>query len=108
MTIRAKIIRGRRVAIECLDQIMKDGLIRADAHCEFPVRVGSHSGDGDNKVWGWDGNVENPTITPSINCLSCGAHVTIANSVISGYPEGPYTMMDHSGGKRPCSIRRGV
>lgn len=108
MPVRAAIIRSKYVEIECLDTIMSDGLIRADAHCRFPVRIGSHSGDGDNKTWGWDGNMEAPTITPSINCLSCGAHVIITGGVINGYPEGPYKMMDHSGGKRPCSIRRGA
>ncbi len=24
------------------------------------------------KVWGWDGNIEKPTLTPSINCLAHG------------------------------------
>lgn len=42
-------------------------------------------------VWGWDGNLERPTITPSINCLAekdgkptggCGWHGFITNGVI--------------------------
>lgn len=42
-------------------------------------------------VWGWDGNVEVPTITPSINCISmkdgkptggCGWHGFITNGEI--------------------------
>jgi len=24
---------------------------------------------GGNRVWGWDGNVDKPTLTPSIHCL---------------------------------------
>jgi hypothetical protein len=42
-----------------------------------------------SKQWGWDGNVERPTLTPSINCLShgpdgekyagCGWHGFITN-----------------------------
>lgn len=42
-------------------------------------------------VWGWDGNVEKPSIFPSINCISekdgkstggCGWHGHIINGVI--------------------------
>lgn len=42
-------------------------------------------------IWGWDGNVERPTLTPSINCLAekdgkpaggCGWHGHITNGVI--------------------------
>ena len=42
-------------------------------------------------VWGWDGNMERPTITPSINCIAekdgkptggCGWHGFITNGVI--------------------------
>lgn len=42
-------------------------------------------------IWGWDGNRELPTLTPSINCLSekdgkpaggCGWHGFITNGVI--------------------------
>jgi hypothetical protein len=42
-------------------------------------------------VWGWDGNMDQPTITPSINCISekdgkptggCGWHGHITNGEI--------------------------
>jgi hypothetical protein len=42
-------------------------------------------------VWGWDGNVERPTLTPSINCVAekngkstggCGWHGFITNGVM--------------------------
>lgn len=42
-------------------------------------------------VWGWDGNRERPTITPSINCIAekdgkptggCGWHGFITNGVM--------------------------
>lgn len=42
-------------------------------------------------VWAWDGNLEKPTITPSINCLAekdgkptggCGWHGFITNGVL--------------------------
>jgi hypothetical protein len=35
-----------------------------------------------NKTWQWDGNVERPTITPSIDCQGgCGRHFTMVNGV---------------------------
>lgn len=46
-------------------------------------------------VWGWDGNVERPTVTPSINCIAekdgkatsgCGWHGFIIGGVISDDP----------------------
>jgi Family of unknown function (DUF6527) len=42
-------------------------------------------------VWGWDGNLEKPTLTPSINCIAekdgkptggCGAHFCITAGVM--------------------------
>lgn len=34
-------------------------------------------------VWAWDGNLERPTLTPSINCVGgCGWHGHITNGVI--------------------------
>lgn len=47
--------------------------------------------EGKLNVWGWDGNLENPTITPSINCIAendgkptggCGWHGFITNGVM--------------------------
>jgi len=44
------------------------------------------SGDVYNKrFWHWDGNIEQPTITPSIGCdTRCGQHMTITNGEIFG------------------------
>lgn len=63
-------------------------------HCAVllgPVNVPRPSPDKLN-VWGWDGNLDHPTITPSINCRSvkddgmpaggCGWHGFITNGVI--------------------------
>ena len=46
---------------------------RPGSSCSVPVRGESlPNGAG---PWGWDGNLENPTITPSINCVGgCGWH----------------------------------
>jgi len=30
-------------------------------------------------VWHWDGNVQRPTITPSIHCQECGRHFNLTN-----------------------------
>lgn len=47
--------------------------------------------DGKLNVWGWDGNLDRPTITPSINCIAekdgkptggCGWHGFITSGVI--------------------------
>lgn len=36
-------------------------------------------------MWQWDGNIERPTITPSIDCLGgCGRHLTMTNGVPLG------------------------
>lgn len=34
-------------------------------------------------VWGWDGNTEQPTLNPSINCHHCGWHGWIQKGVIT-------------------------
>jgi hypothetical protein len=43
-------------------------------------------------IWAWDGNVERPTLAPSINCIAekdgkptggCGWHGSITNGVIA-------------------------
>lgn len=55
-----------------------------------PQQVGRPA-EGKLCIWAWDGNVERPTITPSINCLAekdgkpaggCGWHGFITNGVI--------------------------
>lgn len=38
-------------------------------------------------VWQWDGNVESPTITPSIDCVDCKRHFVVTNGVASGQLE---------------------
>lgn len=35
--------------------------------CRFSLRRAAGEADG-TKWWGWDGNVKDPTITPSVNC----------------------------------------
>ena len=36
------------------------------------------------RVWGWDGNLERPTLNPSINCAGgCGWHGSIAAGTIN-------------------------
>lgn len=32
-------------------------------------------------MWNWDGNIEKPTISPSVACQLCGWHVVITNGV---------------------------
>jgi hypothetical protein len=53
--------------------------------CCIPLTTGPAVHSGDMKRWHWDGNVEKPTITPSVNCNGqggCGWHVTITNGVV--------------------------
>ena len=45
--------------------------------CQIPIRKGDPSPTGER--WGWDGNSEVPTISPSINCTKCGFHKTLIN-----------------------------
>lgn len=47
--------------------------LRPGSSCSVPVRGESlPNGAG---PWGWDGNLESPTLTPSINCVGgCGWH----------------------------------
>lgn len=47
-----------------------------------PAHIGRKSPD-DLVVWQWDGNLEKPTLTPSINCVGgCGAHFFITAGVM--------------------------
>lgn len=55
-----------------------------------PTSVGRPS-DGALNIWGWDGDLERPTITPSINCVAekdgkpsggCGWHGFITAGII--------------------------
>ena len=48
------------------------------------IRITTGEPDEKNSVWHWDGNVEEPTITPSIGCNKrCGWHGTITKGVIA-------------------------
>ena len=38
---------------------------------------------GGNRVWGWDGNVEKPTLQPSINWVGCWHGHLVAGRLIS-------------------------
>jgi len=45
---------------------------------------------GQPNTWGWDGDADNPTLTPSINCLAngCGWHGHIQGGVQRQIPDG--------------------
>ena len=51
---------------------------RAKVDARFPMCTGlnlrGRGHDITNKSWTWDGNIEQPTFTPSINCGHCGWH----------------------------------
>jgi hypothetical protein len=48
--------------------------------CRFGLRREPAQGS----TWQWDGNVEKPTITPSVNCLGgCGRHFSIINGAVA-------------------------
>lgn len=36
-------------------------------YCRIPLRPPSE--EGDSPTWGWDGNIEHPTLTPSVFCM---------------------------------------
>lgn len=84
-----------RLELSCLDYVMTDGHIRTDAHCEFNLKKGAHGEANGLKWWSWDGNEVSPTISPSIDCQSCGLHVTVTNGQESGRPQA-YTMKNYS------------
>lgn len=48
--------------------------------CEIPLTLGPAQAAVEDRRWHWDGNMEAPTITPSIGCESrCGWHGNIIN-----------------------------
>lgn len=49
---------------------------RKGLECQFRLAARERK-DRAGCVWAWDGNVDRPTITPSIHCLGCGLHTTI-------------------------------
>lgn len=43
-------------------------------HCRFPVWTCPAEGT----MWQWDGNIDRPTVSPSIDCRGgCGQHFTV-------------------------------
>lgn len=53
---------------------------RSDGECRFGLWQRPASGI----TWQWDGNVERPTITPSIDCKGgCGRHFIMTNGRVS-------------------------
>jgi hypothetical protein len=71
------------------------GCPRGTGHCGAVVIGNGHKPPGE-KTWRWDGNVEAPTLTPSINCLAhdpkdasvkyagCGWHAHLTAGVFTG------------------------
>ena len=51
-------------------------LLDCKGSCQIPIRKGGHTQYA-TKIWGWDGHVEAPTVTPSIDCPKCGFHRTL-------------------------------
>lgn len=46
--------------------------------CLFAVsREPAHVNDGGVHIWQWDGNINQPTLTPSIDCKGCGRHFIV-------------------------------
>ncbi len=46
--------------------------------CYVPIRQGEQRG----LSWNWDGNIQAPTIKPSIDCKQCGWHGFITKGVV--------------------------
>lgn len=50
-----------------------------EGKCRFPLWGGPSGG----AMWHWDGNVEKPTISPSIDCKGgCGRHFSIVGGEV--------------------------
>lgn len=71
--------------VDCLFYTSPDGVRHEGGTCEIPLCRGAAK-EGAAMRWGWDGNAEQPTITPSYQCQRCGLHVTITNGVEGGRP----------------------
>jgi hypothetical protein len=48
-------------------------------HCSVNLRGRGH--DIPQRSWSWNGDIEKPTLSPSINCGDCGWHGFIENGV---------------------------
>lgn len=76
--------------------------------CSQWVRQNIPHGDADGRrYWNWDGNWEQPTITPSLGCddlnTRCGQHMTICAGQITGNTPGVwiYRPRVESSAKKP-------
>ena len=49
----------------------------AGGECSWRIKRGACGTDQGGRFWGWNGNADQPTITPSIHCQACGLHVTV-------------------------------
>lgn len=76
-------IRGY-VRVDCLPYVMDDG-VRREGVCDIPVWRNPPK-DGIGQRWGWDGDKNAPTVTPSYHCQKCGLHITITKGLESGRP----------------------
>lgn len=72
------------VRLKCQPYTTKDGVKKTDGVCEFRLERSAPHSDAAGLVWNWDGDVQKPTITPSIQCQACGLHVVITGGVESG------------------------
>lgn len=66
------------VQLDCRPRKDADGNDLVGGHCRFRLTRGpAVNGSPADQHWHWDGNVDVPTISPSIDCTSCKKHVTI-------------------------------
>lgn len=47
-----------------------------EGYCSVPI---GQQRDGKGNTWTWDGNIERPTLSPSIDCGDCKWHGHIQN-----------------------------
>ena len=60
------------VILRCLPRPGADG-----GECAWRIKRGACGSDQAGIFWGWDGNADQPTITPSIACDACKLHVSV-------------------------------
>jgi hypothetical protein len=55
-----------------------DGPVVDGGKCWFRLKRSGFGQEKDgSRFWAWNGNVDEPTINPSIFCLGCKKHVTV-------------------------------
>lgn len=62
--------------------------------CSIRIQRGEAVDEPGNRRWGWDGNLNKPTITPSVNCdheKRCGWHGHIMSGRMIGPDADPRT-----------------